>query len=347
MAEIKKRNYRYDALRGICMFLVVLQHLVFKGGYEFTGNAGNLVYVGIDIFVMQCFFFLSGMFSKNPDKNRDSLFGALLWPVIITGLVFWPLAAYYYGLDEALAMFQAGRLPYAMWFLVVLFVYRYFQKFYIKLPHLPLIALGIYLLSGIFEPLSSSGFALSRMCTFFFPFVAGYYTTVEKAEKLRLRSVWQIVLLGAALCFVTFAAVYLLPPNIAEAVKLKASFSATNMPIWEGIIFRAALLVVSFGWILFLLSIIPAKKGFWANTGMNTMPVYLFHMLFVLMFLPKGFAFGYFDFKGYGWLYMICLFVISLVITALLSGKPAQKAYSVIIGSSYNAVARLASSKSI
>ena len=77
---IKERNYRYDALRGICMFLIVLQHFTFKGGYEFTDNAGNLIYVGIDIFVMQAFFFLSGMFSKNPGKNRDKLFGSLLWP---------------------------------------------------------------------------------------------------------------------------------------------------------------------------------------------------------------------------------------------------------------------------
>ena len=30
---IKERNYRYDALRGICMFLIVLQHFTFKGGY--------------------------------------------------------------------------------------------------------------------------------------------------------------------------------------------------------------------------------------------------------------------------------------------------------------------------
>ena len=40
---IKERNYRYDALRGICMFLIVLQHFTFKGGYEFTDNAGNLI----------------------------------------------------------------------------------------------------------------------------------------------------------------------------------------------------------------------------------------------------------------------------------------------------------------
>lgn len=342
---IKERNYRYDALRGICMFLIVLQHFTFKGGYEFTDNAGNLIYVGIDIFVMQAFFFLSGMFSKNPGKNRDKLFGSLLWPVIIVGIVFWPLAAYYYGFDKAAEMFQAGSLPYAMWFLVVLFVYKFFQKFYVKIPHLPAIALGIYLLSGIFEPLSSSGFAVSRMCTFFFPFVAGYYMTIERVEKLKLRSAWQIVLLGAVLCSITVLAVCFCPENIAEAIKLKASFSATHMSIAEGILFRAALLAVSFGWILFLLSILSAKQGFWAHIGMNTMPIYIFHMLFVLVFKVKGFTFGYFDFKGYEWLYLICLLVISFAVTVLLSGKPVQKAYSLLIDKSYMAVNKLSPAK--
>ena len=261
------------------------------------------------------------------------------------GIVFWPLAAYYYGFDKAAEMFQAGGLPYAMWFLVVLFVYKFFQKFYVKIPHLPAIALGIYLLSGIFEPLSSSGFAVSRMCTFFFPFVAGYYMTIERVEKLRLRSVWQIVLLGAVLCSITVLAVCFCPENIAEAIKLKASFSATHMSIAEGILFRAALLAVSFGWILFLLSILSAKQGFWAHIGMNTMPIYIFHMLFVLVFKVKGFTFGYFDFKGYEWLYLICLLVISFAVTVLLSGKPAQKAYSLLIDKSYMAVNKLSPAK--
>ncbi len=347
MGKNKVRNYRYDALRGICMFLIVLQHFTFKGGYEFTGNTGNLIYVGIDIFVMQTFFFLSGMFSKNPDKNRDRLFGSLLWPVVIVGIVFWPLVIAYYGFDRAAEMFQAGSLPYAMWFLVVLFVYRFFQKYYVKIPHLPAVALGIYLLSGIFEPLSSDGFAVSRMCTFFFPFVAGYCMTIEKVEKLRLRSVWQIVLLGTVLCSVTVAAVYLCPENIADAVRLKASFSATHMSAVEGILFRAALLTVSFGWILFFLSILSAKQGFWAHIGMNTMPVYIFHMLFVLVFKVKGFTLGYFDFRGYDWLYIVCLFVISFSVTVLLSRKPAQIAYSLLMDRSYAALSRLMPAKSV
>lgn len=341
MLENKQRNYKYDALRGICMFLIVLQHFLFKGGYHFTDKTGFLIYVGIDMFTMQTFFFLSGMFSKNPDKNRDKLFSSLLWPVIIAGLVYWPLIIEQKGLEFAVMRFKAGVLPYATWFLVVLFVYRYFQKYYAKNAQLPLIALTLYFVSGIFDPLSGKGFAVSRMCTFFISFVMGYKMTMEQVERYRLRSVWKIALLGIALVLVTVGTVYYLPDNVAVAIRLKASFHATGMTILEGVLVRAGLLLVSTGWMLFFFSILPDKKGLWAHIGMNTMPIYLFHLVLVGVFkLYKGFTFGYFDFKGYGTLYLICLFAISMAVTILLSTKPAAKVYHIVFDGTYSLVSR-------
>lgn len=338
MSEGKERNYRYDALRGVCMFLIVLQHFTFKGGYQFPGQAGHLIYVGIDVFVMQTFFFLSGMFSKNPDKNRDHMFSALLWPVIVVGVVFWPLMCWSRGPETAARMFQAGQLPYAMWFLVVLFVYKYFQKFYAKIPHLFAVAAALYLFSGVFEPLSRSGFGVSRMCTFFVSFVMGYQMSMERMERYRLRSAWKIILLGLALVSISVFAVYFLPPNIGEAVKLKASFRATGMGVLEGVLFRSILLLVSFAWMIFLFSIFSAKKGLWAHIGMNTMPVYIFHMVFVVIFKIKGFTFGYFDFTGYQALYLCCLFAISFGVTLLFTTRWANRLYGVCIDGSYGAV---------
>lgn len=342
MTANKERNYRYDAVRGICMFLIVLQHFLFKGGYHFTDKTGFLIYVGIDMFTMQTFFFLSGMFSKNPEKNRDKLFSSLLWPVIIAGLVYWPLIVEQKGMEFAMMRFKAGVLPYATWFLVVLFVYRYFQKYYAKTPHLPLIALALYFVSGIFDPLSGKGFAISRMCTFFISFVMGYKMTMGQVERYRLRSVWKIALLGTALVLVTIGTVYYLPHNVAVAIRLKASFHATGMTVLEGVLVRAGLLIVSTGWMLFLFSVLPDKKGFWAHIGMNTMPIYLFHLVLVGVFkLYKGFTFGYFDFKGYGALYLICLFVISMIVTILLSTKPASKVYHIVFDGTYSVISRV------
>ena len=333
---VKKRNYRYDSVRGLCMFLIVLQHFTFKGGFHFTDNAGSLIYVGIDIFVMQAFFFLSGLFSKTPEKNRDKLFPSLLWPVIIVGMIYWPLYILQCGAETAANRFQDGALPYAMWFLVVLFFYRYFQKYYAKIPHLLAFALFLYLISGIFEPLSMKGFAISRACTFFISFVMGYLVTMNQVERACRLKLWQMIPLGLVLISITVATVYLLPPNIAEAIKLNASFRATGLLLWEGLLGRALLLIVSTGWILFLLNLFSAKKGFWAQIGMNTMPIYIFHLFLAGLFKVKGFSFGYYDFKGQEALYLLTLFLVSLATTILLSTKPAQKTYSLLMDKTYS-----------
>lgn len=226
-------------------------------------------------------------------------------------------------------------LPYAMWFLVVLFFYRYFQKYYVKMPRLLAFALVLYLLSGIFEPLSMKGFAISRACTFFISFVMGYLLTMEQGEKACRLKLWQTVPLGLGLLAITVATVLLLPPNISEAIKLNASFCATGLPIWEGLLVRALLLIVSSGWILFLLNLFSDKKGFWAHIGMNTMPIYIFHLFLAGIFKVKGFALGYYDFKGQETLYLLTLFLVSLAATFLLSTKPAQKAYSLLMDKTY------------
>lgn len=330
-----QRNYRYDSVRGLCMFLIVLQHFTFKGGFHFTDNVGALIYVGIDIFVMQTFFFLSGLFSKNPEKNRDKLFRSLLWPVIIVGIVFWTLYILKRGPEEALESLQSGMLPYAMWFLVVLFIYRYLQKYYVTISQLLAVALVIYLISGIFEPLSMKVFAISRLCTFFISFVMGYLVTMEQLEKLARLKLWQTILLGAGLLAITVSVVYLLPPNISEAIKLSSSFRETHLFIWEGVLLRALLLIISSGWILFLLNIFSSKKGFWSHIGMNTMPVYIFHLLLAGIFKAKGFTFGYYSFENQEALYLVTLFFVSFITTILLSTKPAQKAYSFIMDKTY------------
>lgn len=336
---IKERNYMYDSIRGVCMFCVVLQHFLFKGGYQFTDITGDFIYVGIDIFVMQGFFFLSGMFSKNPDKNRDQLFQALLWPVVIGGIIFWSAHIWQKGFDASLMRFQGGKLPYAMWFLVVLFVYRYFQKYYVKCRHLLLIAFLLYIGSGIFEPLSMSGFAVSRMCTFFISFVLGYKLSMEQADKLRHLRWWQTALLGTVLLAVSYATVAYLPKSFGVAVRLSSSYLETDMTIWQGILFRICLLIVSSAWIIFMMNIFSNKKGFWAHIGMNTMPIYFFHLFFAGIFMLNGFTGGRYDFENNTAVYLAVLFLVSMGITLLLSTKPSKMLYNWLMDGTYKAAA--------
>lgn len=342
----KERNYMYDSVRGLCMFCIVLQHLLFKGGFHFTDMTGNLIYVTIDIFVMQAFFFLSGMFSKNPDKNRDHMFQALLWPVVLIGIVFWMAYVWRNGYEEAIMFFQAGKLPYALWFLVVLFVYKYFHKFYADNKHLVIIAFVIYLVSGIFEPLSMHGFAIAEMCTYFLSFVLGYKLSMEQIEKVRHFRWWQTTVLGAALLAIAYFTVAYLPKSYRIAIRLSRSYADTDMGICEGIIFRTCLLIVSAAWIIFLMNIFTNKKGFWAHIGMNTMPIYIFHLFFAGVVKIKGLTLGLYDFGDNKILYLVVLFIISMCITLILSTKPANKLYNWVMVSTYN-VAAFAMNKTI
>ena len=54
----KKRDYSFDAVRGFCMFLIPLQHFLAADKPFVYGSVGGYLYLVIDLFVMQVFFFL-------------------------------------------------------------------------------------------------------------------------------------------------------------------------------------------------------------------------------------------------------------------------------------------------
>ena len=70
MGEVKQRDYVFDALRGLCMWSIPISHFTRMGGHFSQGSLSGLVYITINVFVMQAFMFLSGYFSKNPDTIR-------------------------------------------------------------------------------------------------------------------------------------------------------------------------------------------------------------------------------------------------------------------------------------
>ncbi len=333
----KQRNYMYDAVRGFCMFLIPLQHFIGAGPYSDSGTFGGLIYITVDIFALQTFFFLSGMFSKKPERSREIAFKALLWPLLMSYVLFFILSYIRNGFDlnYALTLFKFGNIPYGMWFMMALFVYRMFQKNYVKIPHLFGLAFILYLISGCFGFLSKNFFAESRIITFFVSFLMGYYMTQSQVEKIRQLKTWQTVLLGAVLIGISVFVCYGCPVSIAKAIQLKASFTSIGLTWWQGILIRLGIFIVSFGWIVFLLNVMKDKKGFWSWIGMNTMPIYIFHLGFVGFFRKYGISFGLFDEKANPVLYYVVVFVVATVVSCVFASKPANKVYNWIMDGSY------------
>lgn len=101
-------------------------------------------YITINVFVMQAFMFLSGYFSKKPEKSRQIAFKIFLWPYILSIFFFYGVRTLLWGH----ANLYFDQPPFAMWFMFALFLYKLFQKNYIKVPHFFAITFVLYLVAG-------------------------------------------------------------------------------------------------------------------------------------------------------------------------------------------------------
>ncbi|MGF6375431.1 fucose 4-O-acetylase-like acetyltransferase [Clostridiales Family XIII bacterium PM5-7] len=75
MEQIKQRDYIFDTLRGLCMWSIPISHFTRMAGEFAHASLGGVVYITINVFVMQTFMFLSGYFSKKLDKSRQVAYG--------------------------------------------------------------------------------------------------------------------------------------------------------------------------------------------------------------------------------------------------------------------------------
>ena len=82
MGEKKQRDYMFDTFRGLLILSIPMSHFTKMGGnlYGSLYMGGGFpqetllgfVYITINVFVMQAFMFLSGYFSKKPDRAQET-----------------------------------------------------------------------------------------------------------------------------------------------------------------------------------------------------------------------------------------------------------------------------------
>ena len=77
---IKQRDYMFDTFRGLLMWSIPISHFTRVAGHFSQASLGGVVYITINVFVMQAFVFLSGYFSKKPDRSKETSFHTFMWP---------------------------------------------------------------------------------------------------------------------------------------------------------------------------------------------------------------------------------------------------------------------------
>lgn len=319
----KQRRYIFDNLRGLAIWCIPISHFSRVGGGFLQGSLGGIVYITINVFVMQLFMFLSGYFSKKVDRARETAFKTFMLPYLLFTLVFYIFRYCYFGH----ANLNFLKPPFALWFLFSVFFYRYYLKDLVKIKHLLPISIGVYLVAGLL-PVDTHYFALARTISFFPFFLIGYYCTNEKLKSLQRLKKWQSAFLLVLLIGISYVlAFYLRVP--VEFYLLRTTAEVVGLKWYVDIFMRIVLLVLAVSWTILFLNIMPDKKNYLSYVGMNTMPIYILHLF--LRYLVKDYGF-----PTNNWIiYYLWLFGLAFLCVIVLSSPPIAKTYDKALAKSY------------
>lgn len=333
MGEVKQRDYVFDTLRGLCMWSIPISHFTRMAGHFSQASLSGVVYITINVFVMQAFMFLSGYFSKKPDRSREIAFKVFLWPYILSIFFFYGVRLLFWG--NATLYFD--RAPFAMWFMLTLFLYKVLQKNYIKIPHFFAITFVLYLVAGCI-PFLTDYLSMGRIVSYFPFFFLGYYCNSEHIAKIKCLKKWQCVVLGAVLVGISVWLAFGVPQVPVGWYLMKDPGSATGVSWYLDIAMRVLLFVIGALWIILVFNILPSKDNYVAYVGRNTMPVYIFHLV-VRQWMKKhgGISFGIFPMPAAdSVLYYVMVFGFASLCVVLFSSKPVSKAYDWFVDKTYD-----------
>lgn len=320
-----ERNYMFDTFRGLLIWSIPLSHFTRVGGHFHQDSLSGIIYITINVFVMQAFMFLSGYFSKKPLRAKKSAFKTFMLPYLFFTFVFYVFRYFYFGN----ANLDFLKPPFALWFLFSVFFYRYFLLEYSRLKGLFFISLAVYLIAGSIPGLDTDYFALGRTISYFPFFVMGFYCTKERLEKLQSLKLWKCIVLGVSLLGISYYLAFAVDIPVGFYL-LKTTAADVGITWYEDMIMRVVVLGLSTLWIILMLNILPTKKNYLTYIGMNTMPVYILHLF--VRYIVKDYGFP----NPSPIVYYTCVIGGASLCTIVFSSPPIAKLYDKILDSLYD-----------
>ncbi len=310
-AEGSDRIYLYDNIRGFLIFLVVFGHIMNLGWYN--NDITKTIYIFIYFFHMPAFIFMSGYFSKNVAKCRETALVNYFVPYLFLVVFVFIQMKLLPIPGEPEFVFRVFSVPSGCWFLFAMFVWKLLIKDIARLRF----SIPLFLLLGLLSGFSHEfgfKFSLGRICAFSIFFILGFYTEEKHVAFIR-RIPWVVsCLLLYPLYRIAqyYGAVRKIPIDL---VMNKGAYR--DEFIMEDFIFRLVYYVIAAIFILILINLFPKKKTFLSKIGRNSFPVYIFHTLLV-RFIDTA-TYDYARFKESPVFYLIFIAMMSVIVTYLLS----------------------------
>ena len=323
--QIKQRDYMFDTFRGLLMWSIPLSHFTRVAGNFHQDSLSGVIYITINVFVMQAFVFLSGYFSKKPDRSKETSFHTFMWPYLLGIPFFYLVRLLIFGH----ANWNLDQPPFALWYLWALFFYRYFTKEWMKIPYILELSIVVYLLAGQI-PFLTGVLGLGRMVSYFPFFVMAVYCTGDQLKKLQCLKKWHCWLLGAVLLGISCVLAFCVPQLPVGFYLLKTTAANLGIPWYWDIFGRLMVLFLAWGWIILMVNILPSKKNYLAYVGMNTMPIYILHLIVRYLIKVHGIGFGVVEADNPVVYYLLIIGLASLC-AVVFSSKPVAAVYDFVV----------------
>ena len=273
---VTKRSQKWDILKFILIFLVVLGH---AAEYYTSGNEHiRAIIFFIYIFHMPLFIFVSGLFAKNTiDKKRiDKISGYLVIYVFLK--ILFHIVKVIIGREPQFSLFVEGGVP---WFMFAVFAFGLITMAVRKLPKIAVLSVSIILAcTAGFFPQIRDFLALSRIIVFYPFYYAGYCldrgsveTACRKKNAKIISAIFLVII--AILVFVYCDEIYSLRYLLTARNPYSALGKFGAAGIWLRLLFYPVVSAISFC----VISLIPDKiaSDKIAVFGQRTLAVYGLH----------------------------------------------------------------------
>jgi len=319
-----KRYFLFDNMRAVLIILVVWGHLLTS--LIFRNDVIKTIYYFIFFFHMPAMVFISGFFSKNTEKARDRAFKTILMPYLILNVcnyIFKMLI-----LKEDYFGFRFFRPLWGLWYLLALFLWKFFLKDLIRIRFILPLSFLVGILSG-FSKEFSTYMALGRVVCFLPFFLLGYYLKKEHIDKIKRipRIAGFAVFIGSGVLSAVLAKNKMFG---VEDLYLRSPYPE-DADI-EHMIIRVLVYVVALIMIFALINLTGSQKNFLTNIGQNTMTVYVLH-LFTIPLLEKLKIFN-----NEPYLYLVYSVITTAIISYIYTLPIVKKIYDKAMNGSINVI---------
>lgn len=276
---MSQRIYLLDNIKVYLMLLVIVAHTLIAS-YGHNDKLIAWIWFFCLSYTMPLFTFISGFLSRPAWELKKNV-RHLLIPFMVFSVVN---ICYEGGVNENFN-FDWTVPGFAMWYLLVLFLYRLILPLLVRIKYVFIYSLVLSWVVG-YLPFINTSFSLSRFFCFLPFFLLGYYVAQKEEWKQKLfvpidmKGVFSVILI-----FVVWFIILSYKPSLAFATSFTGGYGSGYIQILFRIFLQISVVMLGY----YVLRLFP--KGFtWITPyGSRTMNVYLLHALIVLPFAYQVF----------------------------------------------------------